>query len=34
MDRGEIIESAPPAEFFGNPRHERAKAFLGQILNH
>ncbi|KAB2682862.1 MULTISPECIES: amino acid ABC transporter ATP-binding protein [Brucella/Ochrobactrum group] len=34
MDRGEIIESAPPADFFGNPRHERAKAFLGQILNH
>jgi polar amino acid transport system ATP-binding protein len=34
MDRGEIIESAPPTEFFGNPKHERAKAFLGQILNH
>ncbi|MGU3398492.1 amino acid ABC transporter ATP-binding protein [Brucellaceae bacterium D45D] len=34
MDRGEIIESAPPSEFFSNPKHERAKAFLGQILNH
>ncbi|MCL7999674.1 amino acid ABC transporter ATP-binding protein [Brucella sp. 21LCYQ03] len=34
MDRGEIIESAPPNEFFSNPKHERAKAFLGQILNH
>ncbi|WP_312794877.1 amino acid ABC transporter ATP-binding protein [Tianweitania sp.] len=34
MDRGEIIESAPPTEFFGNPKHERAKAFLGQILSH
>lgn len=34
MDRGEIIESAPPNEFFSNPNHERTKAFLGQILNH
>lgn len=34
MDRGEIIESAPPNEFFSNPKHDRAKAFLGQILNH
>ncbi|ASV88284.1 ABC transporter family protein (plasmid) [Ochrobactrum quorumnocens] len=34
MDRGEIIESAPPNEFFSNPKQERAKAFLGQILNH
>ncbi|WP_182422100.1 amino acid ABC transporter ATP-binding protein [Aureimonas sp. ME7] len=34
MDRGEIIESAPPAEFFGSPKHERTRAFLGQILNH
>ncbi|MFT0891329.1 amino acid ABC transporter ATP-binding protein [Pseudochelatococcus sp. G4_1912] len=34
MDRGEIIESGPPAEFFHNPTHERTRAFLGQILNH
>jgi polar amino acid transport system ATP-binding protein len=34
MDGGQIIESAPPAEFFDNPQHSRAKAFLGQILNH
>ena len=34
MDRGEIIESAKPDEFFSNPVHERTKAFLSQILNH
>ncbi|MBE9640806.1 amino acid ABC transporter ATP-binding protein [Salipiger mangrovisoli] len=34
MDRGEILESAPPEEFFSAPRHERARTFLGQILNH
>ena len=31
MDRGEIVEAAPPDEFFNNPRHERTRAFLGQI---
>ncbi|WP_040637700.1 amino acid ABC transporter ATP-binding protein [Microvirga lotononidis] len=34
MDRGEIIESGRPTEFFSNPSHERTRAFLGQILNH
>ncbi|ACE94882.1 UNVERIFIED_ORG: polar amino acid transport system ATP-binding protein [Rhizobium esperanzae] len=34
MDGGQIIESAPPHEFFSNPQSPRAKAFLGQILNH
>ncbi len=34
MDAGEIIETAPPTEFFGAPKHERTRAFLGQILNH
>ncbi|PRD41891.1 glutamine ABC transporter ATP-binding protein [Phyllobacterium phragmitis] len=34
MDRGEIIESAKPEEFFSSPSHERTKAFLSQILNH
>ena len=33
MDAGEIVEEAPPAEFFRNPRHERAKLFLSQILH-
>ena len=32
MDEGEIIEQAPPNEFFSNPRHERTKLFLSQIL--
>jgi len=32
MDAGTILEEAPPAEFFGNPRHDRAKQFLNQLL--
>jgi polar amino acid transport system ATP-binding protein len=31
MDRGEILETAAPEEFFGNPTNERLKIFLGQI---
>ena len=34
MDRGEIVESAPPEEFFNNPKTDRAKLFLSQILGH
>ena len=34
MDFGEIVESNPPAEFFENPKHERTKLFLSQILSH
>lgn len=34
MAEGAIVEDAPPAEFFDNPRSERAKDFLGKILNH
>jgi ABC-type polar amino acid transport system ATPase subunit len=34
MDMGEIIEGAPPDSFFGNPRSERTRAFLSQILSH
>jgi general L-amino acid transport system ATP-binding protein len=34
MDKGEIVEAAPPKEFFANPRSERTRAFLGQILDH
>jgi general L-amino acid transport system ATP-binding protein len=33
MDEGQIIESASPMEFFTNPRHERARTFLSQILH-
>lgn len=31
MDRGEIVEVAPPADFFERPANERTRAFLGQI---
>jgi general L-amino acid transport system ATP-binding protein len=34
MDRGEIVEQGPPKEFFANPKSERTKLFLSQILNH
>jgi len=34
MDRGEIVEQGPPKEFFANPRNERTKLFLSQILHH
>jgi general L-amino acid transport system ATP-binding protein len=34
MDQGEIVEAAPPAEFFAAPRTERTRAFLSQILGH
>jgi general L-amino acid transport system ATP-binding protein len=34
MDDGLIVEQNTPAEFFGNPRHERTRLFLSQILNH
>ena len=34
MDRGQIVEDAPTAEFFGKPRSERAQVFLSKILQH
>ena len=34
MDEGRLIESASPAEFFRNPKHERTKYFLSKILTH
>ncbi len=34
MDQGEIVESNPPEEFFDNPKNERTKLFLSQILTH
>ncbi len=33
MDRGRIIEEAPPEEFFQNPRSDRSRLFLSQILH-
>ena len=32
MDFGQIVEGNTPEEFFENPRHERTKLFLSQIL--
>ena len=34
MDRGEIVEENSPELFFSNPKSERTKLFLGQILKH
>jgi len=34
MDEGQIMEEAPPAEFFGNASSERARAFLSKVLGH
>jgi general L-amino acid transport system ATP-binding protein len=33
MDAGQIIEANEPNEFFSNPRHERTRLFLSQILH-
>ncbi len=33
MADGQIIEQAPPRQFFSNPQHEKTRSFLGQILN-
>jgi general L-amino acid transport system ATP-binding protein len=34
FDRGQIVEDNTPNEFFNNPREERSKLFLSQILSH
>ena len=34
MDGGEIIEQNSPVDFFENPKHDRTKLFLSQILHH
>jgi polar amino acid transport system ATP-binding protein len=34
MDDGQIVEVAPPLEFFKNPQTERGKDFLSSILSH
>ncbi|WP_139384305.1 amino acid ABC transporter ATP-binding protein [Bosea thiooxidans] len=33
MANGAIVEEAPPEAFFHNPRHERTRKFLGEILH-
>jgi general L-amino acid transport system ATP-binding protein len=34
FDEGQIVEAAPPDEFFDNPKEARTKLFLSQILTH
>jgi len=34
MDEGQLVEAAPPKEFFTNPRYDRTKLFLSKILSH
>ena len=34
MDHGEIVEVAPPEQFFTNPQSDRSELFLSQILSH
>jgi len=34
MDGGRIVEQAPPGELFNNPKSDRTKKFLSQILSH
>ncbi|MDP0927588.1 amino acid ABC transporter ATP-binding protein [Paracoccus onubensis] len=34
MDQGQIVEQNNPHDFFNNPRSERTKLFLSQILGH
>ncbi|MEL3891444.1 amino acid ABC transporter ATP-binding protein [Ferrovibrio sp. MS7] len=32
MDAGRIVEEAAPEDFFSNPRHERTRSFLAQVI--
>jgi len=34
MDQGQIIETAPPDDFFDRPQSARLQTFLGQLLTH
>ncbi|AIM16937.1 amino acid ABC transporter ATPase [Bacillus sp. X1(2014)] len=34
MDQGRILEEGKPADFYANPKEERARVFLSRILNH
>jgi len=34
MDEGKIVEQSSPADFFSNPKTERGRLFLEQILQH
>ena len=32
MDEGQIVEQAPPQEFFSNPKNPRLRDFLSKVL--
>jgi len=34
MDEGRIIEQAPPDQFFSDPKSERTRQFISQVLRH
>jgi general L-amino acid transport system ATP-binding protein len=34
MDQGQVIETAPPGDFFTSPQSARLQSFLGQVLTH
>lgn len=34
FDHGKILEQGPADEFFSNPKEERTRAFLGQVIRH
>jgi general L-amino acid transport system ATP-binding protein len=34
MDQGQVIETAPPDDFFDRPQSPRLRSFLGQLLPH
>lgn len=34
VDHGQIIEDADPDAFFTNPKHERTRQFLQQVMKH
>jgi general L-amino acid transport system ATP-binding protein len=34
FDQGQIVESGPPEDVFKNPKEDRTKLFLSQILSH
>jgi general L-amino acid transport system ATP-binding protein len=34
FEEGDIVEQNTPEEFFANPKEERTKLFLSQILTH
>jgi general L-amino acid transport system ATP-binding protein len=34
FDEGQVVESGPPEQLFGDPKEDRTKLFLSQVLSH